>query len=345
MSFLRSLMTDLRERQVLPAVLLLLVLAIAIPVLGPKVLSNSAPPGPVTVPPVATAPPKGTLAPDQELLTVQTPPAQTYVTYKGTEQDPFLTASSPTPHPSAPSSKSAGSVGKPKSKPAGGTSPASHSGSGPHTTVTAPTQHSGGSGAKGSGAPHPAPSSLAKDQVYTVNVTTGYGSQSETLQNVERLTPLPANVAAEVVYLGVMKGGKSAAFLLTGSVSAKASVAGSVTCEPSAADCEVVELPVGAQLTLTPTSSTSGAAIFTLKLTAIGASTLGSHSAAMQAREAAAPAGEAILAASISPVLASFFYDSNTGALVYEPQSSVGTSGASGSTGGSGASGATGASG
>ena len=178
-----------------------------------------------------------------------------------------------------------------------------------------------------------------------MNVSASYGNQTEKLDNLERLTPLPPNTAAEVVFLGVMKGGKSAAFLLTGSVAAKRTVTGSVACKPSATNCEVVELPVGAQLTLTPSSSSSGASTFTLKLTAIGATKLSSASAAAQARQSAASSGEAILGASTSAVLASFVYDAARGALVHEPQNQVGTSGATGTSGASSPSGSSGSTG
>ncbi len=86
------------------------------------------------------------------------------------------------------------------------------------TTPQAPASGSGSKSGSGSTSPKPAPSSLASDQIYTVNVSASYGSQTGTLDNLERLTPLPPNIAAEVVFLGVMKGAKDAAFLLTGSV-------------------------------------------------------------------------------------------------------------------------------
>ncbi len=360
MTFLRSLMTDLRERQVLPAVLLLVVLAVAIPVGGTILYSKSSAPAPVIVPPVNAAPPKGTPPPAQELLTVQAPPAQKSVTFKGVERDPFASASAASSGGSSNSgsgsSAKSGSSSTPRSTPkTGSTAKAgsnSHTRTGTHThtgsgsgIVTVPRAPSSGSGSKSGSAstsPKPAPSSLGSDEVYTVNVSASYGDQTAKLDNLERLTPLPPNTAAEVVFLGVMKGGKKAAFLLTGAVAVKRTMTGSVTCKPSASDCEVVELPVGAQLTLTPSPSSSGVSTFTLKLSAIGATKLSSAAAAAQARQSAAAAGEAILGASTSSVLASFVYDAGQGALVYEPQNQVGTSGATGTSGASGSSGSTG---
>jgi hypothetical protein len=353
MIFLRSLMTDLRERQVLPAVLLLIVLAVAIPVAGTAVFSKSAAPLPVTVPPVDAAPPKGILPPAQELATAQTAPTQKHVAFKGTEQDPFGVPKSSASVSSSPSgSSSSSSSGSATIKPATSTptstiSPSTSTSTGSGSSISPPTANPSSPGKKSSSGPKPAPSSLASDQVYTVDVSSSYGSQTETLDNVERLTPLPPNLGAEVVFLGVMKGGKSAAFLLTGSVGAQATSTGSTTCEPSKSDCEVIEMPVGAQLTLTPTASAaaSGASTFTLKVAAIGAANLASAATATAARQSAASAGEAILTASTSAALASFFYDTKLGALVYEPETGIGTSGSSGSTGTTAGTGSTGSSG
>ena len=313
------------------------------------------------VPPVNAAPPKGTPPPAQELLTVQAPPAQKSVNFKGVERDPFASGSAASSGGSSNSgsgsSAKSGSSSTPVSTPKTGskaktgsnthTGSATHKGSG-SGIVTVPHAPSSGSGSKsgsGSTTPKPAPSSLASDELYTVDVSASYGNQTEKLDNLERLTPLPPNTAAEVVFLGVMKGGKKAAFLLTGAVAVKRTVTGSVTCKPSASDCAGVELPIGAQLTLTPSASSSGVSTFTLKLSAIGATKLSSAAAAAQARQSAAAAGEAILGASTSSVLASFVYDASQGALVYEPQNQVGTSGATGTSGASSPSGSSGSTG
>lgn len=348
MSFIRSLITDLRERQVLPAVLLLVVLVIAIPVVGSMIFSKSSPPGPVSVTPVTVTPPHGVPSPATELATAQTPPVYHWVQFTGAEPNPFAapasgsvatsSAKSPTSSSTGSSTKKSSttktsSSGGSTSKPPTSIHPKGSTGSGSKTGSTTPT---------GSTSPKPAPSSLSSDEVYTVNLATSYGSESGTLDNVERLTPLPPNVTAEVVFLGVMKGGKSAAFLLTDAIDAKTQASGKVTCVPSASDCEVIELPVGSVLTFTPDSSSSGISTFTLKVSAIGAQKLASASAAEQARQAAAAAGQALITASTSAALASFFYDDSIGALVYEPQTGIGSSGSTGTSGSSGASGATG---
>jgi len=351
MSFLQSLVKDLRERQVLPAVLLLVVLVIAIPVVGVALLSHSSAPEPVNVPPVNVSPPHGVPAPGQELATVQAPPTQRSVVFTGSEPNPFQTsASQPSGSSSSPSSKGSSS---PSSHPKGASStPSSSSHPGGSSSSPSSGSHSGGS-SSGSGTPKPsstsskqtsAPSSLGSDEVYTVNVTTTYGSEKDQLNDLERLTPLPANVA-EVVFLGVMKGGKRAAFAFTGAVPVKATAGGPFTCEPSTSDCSVVELPVNSQLTLTPDPANPSYSTFTLEVSAIGAQKLASPAAAKQARESTSAQGQALVTASTSAALASFFYNVDLGALTYQPQSSIGATGPSGATGPIGVPGATGSSG
>jgi hypothetical protein len=86
--FLHTLMADLRERQILPAVVLLAILAVVIPVGASKVLSK------VTVPqvhvPATVLPalPKGLLSPAKELDVVDATP-QSQVVRGGAEPNPF----------------------------------------------------------------------------------------------------------------------------------------------------------------------------------------------------------------------------------------------------------------
>ena len=65
MSFFKTLQTDLRERQIFPAVVVLAVLAIAIPIAAPVVLGKvSTPPAaPAVTAPVA--PPAGVASPQR----------------------------------------------------------------------------------------------------------------------------------------------------------------------------------------------------------------------------------------------------------------------------------------
>jgi len=325
MNFLRPLAADLRERQVLPAVVLLAVLAIGIPLYASIELAKS--PAPVTInpAPVDATPPAGAPAPGQALLTVETPQPQGYTVYKGQEPNPFRTATSP----ATSSSKSSPAV----TTPAKTTTPTTvvpavtpkstapkPKATAPKTKSTAPKSES-------------APAKLSDDESYAINAVTSYGSQTDTLDDVERLTPLPANVDGEIVYLGVTHHGEKAVFLLTQAVAAKLTASSSVKCLPSQSACQVIELEPGQHFELTPTGGNGSLAAFTFKLSSIKASTYGSSSAAKSARTSVSVAGQLIVAQSTSTVLPSFVYDAGTGALLYKPGTTSGATGATGTTG------------
>jgi hypothetical protein len=181
-----------------------------------------------------------------------------------------------------------------------------------------------------------------------VDVETSYGSQEDDLIDLQRLTPLPANSPAEVVYLGVLKGGKKAAFLLTGAVPGTLKKSSGVTCLPSKADCQIAELDPGAQIEIVPAHGQSSVSSFTLELGDIGDETYHSAGDATNARANVSDSGKQILATSTSTELGKFFYDMGLGALVYSAPgggSTTGVTGSSGSTGASGASGSSGSSG
>jgi hypothetical protein len=80
--------------------------------------------------------------------------------------------------------------------------------------------------------------------VATYRVTLRFGStdgERRNLRNVARLTALPNATHPVVAYLGVLRDGKTAAFL----VSSNASASGNGECKPSASDCKTIELRAG----------------------------------------------------------------------------------------------------
>jgi hypothetical protein len=336
MSFLRSLAADLRERQVLPAVLLLVVLALAIPIFAGIALSKSSVPPPIPTAPVNASPPKGLPAPSQETLLAEAPPTQKWRVYKGTEPNPFR------PAPTAASTTAASSTTTASTTPTptpATTTPATTT---PATTTPATTTPN--TKTVTTRTTTSAPSSLGSDEAYAIDGTASYGSEQDTLDNIQRLTPLPANIAAEVVYLGVVKGGKRAAFLLTDAVAAKLTSSGSVKCVPSPSNCEVIELTSGEQLTLAPSASGTGISTFTFKLNSIHAQKFAKSAQASAARQSASATGSQFIAQSTSIGLASFFYSANLGALLYAKPVTAGSTGSSGVSGSSGSSGSSGVS-
>jgi hypothetical protein len=325
MSFLRSLYADLRERQMLPAVVLLLILAIAIPVAGGAVFSKSAAPGPVSEPPVATTTPPGTPAPDQALAAVNTAPSQTSEVFKGQEPNPFRaarksTTSTATTTPAVTTTTPAVTTTTPTTTP----TTTVHSTT-PSTTTTKPAP-------KEIWLPK-APSSLADDQAYVADVVTTYAGKTHTSDDLQRLAPLPANATSEVVFLGVMKGGKRAAFLLTGAVPAALASFATDPCIPSPTACQVIEVGVGHSFSLTPPKRDGQASKLTIALHALHAFRFSSSAEAAGTRDAASAAGEQLISSSSSTALADFFFDRSIGALIYEAPTTAGSTGSSGATG------------
>jgi hypothetical protein len=323
-NFLRSLAADLRERQVLPAVVLLALLAIGIPVYASVALSKSPAVVVIDPAPVDATPPHGTPAPGQELAIVQAAQSQRYTVYKGQEPNPFGAAASTAP---AKSSSTTSSTSTSTTTPVKTTTPAPTP-TPTKTTTTKPTV------TPKSTAPssESAPAKLSDDEAYTIDGSSSYGSETDTLDDIQRLAPLPANVDAEIVYLGVTHHGEKAAFLLTGAVPADLTASASATCLPSLSNCQVILLEPGQQLELKPTGASGSTATFTFKLSSIRAASYGSSAAAKSARTSTSAAGAQIVSASTSTTLASFFFDAGTGALLYQPGAPAGTTGATGAT-------------
>jgi hypothetical protein len=95
MKFLRTLLADLRDRQILPAMVLLTLLAIAIPVGATIVLRKAAVQPPATQVPQAVTPARGLPAPTAELTVLNGTPVKP-VTRHGAEPNPFQQAAGAT---------------------------------------------------------------------------------------------------------------------------------------------------------------------------------------------------------------------------------------------------------
>ena len=166
-----------------------------------------------------------------------------------------------------------------------------------------------------------------------------------------RLAPLPAAESPELIFLGVLQGGKKAAFLFTNSVKVSNQSGSQLTCLPSADDCQIVELSPGQGMKLAPTANAALIATFTFELMSIGAVDYSSASAAQQARDAVSTPGQTLLPLSNSTVLKTLRFEDKIGALVHQnppsspPAGATGSSGSTGSTAATGSSGSTGATG
>jgi hypothetical protein len=372
MKFLRTLLTDLRERQILPAVVLLAVLAVAIPIGASILLSKVSAPAPVSIIEPRVVLPKGVVAPSKELAALTTVTPVSSITRRGSEPNPFREAGgssgSSTPAASTPSkaatttkTKSTTTTTPAKTTPAkttpakttpakttpaktpATTTPAKTK---PATGSTTPSGSSGGSGiTPATTTPTTGPASLKSTQAYSVNIDTKDANGLHVLTDVVRLAPLPAAESPELIYLGVLQGGKKAAFLFTNSVKVSNQTGSQLTCLPSADDCQLVELSPGQGMKLAPTSNAALITTFSFELMSIGVIDYSSADAAQQARDAVSTAGQTLLPLSNSTELQTLRFDDKIGALVHQNAPSSPSAGATGSSGSSGSTAATGSSG
>jgi hypothetical protein len=378
MRFLHTLQADLRERQIFPAVVVLAVLAIAIPIAAPMLLSGYTTVAPAPLVPEHVSLPKGVASPSQELIVLNTPPAVQSNTRTGAEPNPFRetgaaatggAASTSTPNtPSAPAKSSVTTTTKTssttttrktstgssssKTTPVKSTPPKKTTPKPKSTTPKRPTKPSSGTGGKpvppAIATPTTGPATLKSTQAYSVNIDTKDATGTHALSDVVRLAPLPAAQSPEVIYLGVVTGGKKAAFLFTNAVKVSGAAGNDLTCLPNNDDCQIVELSPGQGMSLTPTSNTALISTFTFELMSISAQNFSSASAATQSRDAVSSAGQTLLPLYASSALQTLRFDDKTGALVHHSApagGSGGSTGSSGSTSATGATGTTGASG
>ena len=358
MKLIRGMLTDLRERQILPAVVLLVLLAFAVPIGASIILSKVTTPAATAVAPNTVKIPAGLPSPADELAVLNGTPTRS-VTRHGTPSDPFggsgssssgsnsgsgsSTPTPPTPPPAVHTTTTvtvthtavAHTVTRTQ------TTTATHTKTEPaktKTTTTTTSTSTSASKTTGSGTPLTGPASLSSDQAYTVTLDTKDAQGTHVLSNVVRLAPLPAAQSPEVVFLGVLKGGKKAVFLFANPINFTGS--GDETCLPAPADCQIIELGPGQGMKLAPASNTALIATFTFAVGSIGAKSYSSASAALNARNATSSSGQTLLPLIGSTELADFHFDSAIGALSFKSGSSG--SGATGSNGTSALVGATG---
>ena len=356
MNFFKTLQADLRERQIFPAVVVLAVLAIGIPLAAPILFGKVTTPaaGSTVVPQVR--PPAGVATPQQELADLGTAPATRSILRRGTEPDPFRQSSSASGKTAASSGgSSAGSTSTSTTPAKTTTKTTTTKTTTPKTTTPSTTGSTGSTGSTSTpaqGSPVTGPASLKSDQAYTVDIDTKDAQGVHTLSDVVRLAPLPAAQSPEVIYLGVLKGGKKAAFLFTNTIAVSSKSAAGLTCLPSNSACQIIELSPGDGMSLYPTSNSALIATFSFELVSIGAKSYSSAAAATQARDAVSTAGQTLLPLSNSSELSTLTFSDKLGALVHHAApsggsggGSRGSSGPSGATGSTGSTGATGASG
>ncbi len=312
--FFASLKEDLLGKRMLPFLVVLavvLVAAVGYAVLGGG--SSTAPP-PVTasVSPGASAA-VGDIAVSQAPANPNQPVSETTEgtskQHHGIAHDPF------TPLPAAKTASSAStkssttsSSSSPSTTPSAGATPSAPSSGG--TTPTTPKE-----------------TTPAKPKVYVhYHVTAQLGvvpvvaegapaqpAQLKTYQDMALDEPLPGKANPQLVYLGVvLHTGKEALFGLTGA----AILHGSGSCQPSATQCQAVDLQVGQSETLEVVEADGSTVTYELKLVSIGKTTSTASTARVRdAFRAQAKAGREL--ARRAPKLAELRYSPWGGGFVF----------------------------
>jgi hypothetical protein len=304
---LDSIKTDLLSRRMLP---LLVGVAVALVAAAAYALSagsssGGANPSPVpspSLPPVASTLHVAVASTNPHAALAETPGGKQYQS-RGSTRNPFAPLASPPPAKS-------GTTGSSGSSP-GSSSPGSSSGG------------SGSSGSAGGSTPAPPTPTLPKPKPVHVGLTstqsyavalslTTSGGGLNTVDSLERLSVLPSDQQPLLVYLGVLKGGRDALFVVQpGTV-----VSGPGTCTPGPTDCEILSL---AQEQIESLAVSTGNATSNVALFAVNAITADGHASVAAAhharREASAP-GRSLLAASTLPALPLFQYQPDVGAVV-----------------------------
>ncbi len=266
--FLSSLKEDLLGKRMLPFLVVFavaLVAAVGYAVLGG---GSSAAPAPVTASaPTGASAAVGDISVSQAPANPNQPVSETT---EGTSKQHHGIAHNPfTPLPEAKKASSAST-----------TSSTTSSSPSPSTTPSAGSTPS----APSSGGTTPKETTPAKPKVYVhYHVTAQLGvvpvvaegapaqpAQLKTYPDMALDEPLPGKANPQLVYLGVvLRTGKEALFGLTGA----AILHGSGSCQPSATQCQAVDLQVGQSETLEVVEADGSTVTYELKLTSISKTT------------------------------------------------------------------------
>lgn len=310
---LESIKSDLLSRRMLP-----LLAGVAVALVGAAAYalsassSGGASPSPapsVSLPPTASTLHVAVASVNAHAALAETPGGKRYQSAGGSSRNPFAALTPP------PASKS-GTTG-----PAGSSSGSSSASTGSSPSGSGSAGGSSTGSTPGAGAP-PAPilpkpkpihAGLTSTQSYSVALssTTAAGGL-DTIDSLERLSVLPSERQPLLVYLGVLKGGRDALFVVQpGTV-----VSGPGVCLPGPTDCEILSL---AQEQIESLAQSTGSGSSTVALFAVNAITVDGHAsvtAANRARREASAAGRSLLAASTLAALPLFEYQTRVGAVV-----------------------------
>lgn len=324
MNLLQIVMNDLRERRLWPVAVALALALVAVPVALSRAGSptSSAPPAPSEPAPTVAG-----------LPAVSVKQGATPHQLTGSPRDPFLQpapawASAPKTTTTVTSTSSAS--GKSGTSAAGSSpSSASASGSGgastPSTSGTPSTSPSGGPSGHPVPFPRPnhgrPPGTLSPTQSYAVSLSvTNAAGGVDTVDPLQRLSPVPSQDQPQLIELGVLKGGGRVLFV----VQPGTGLSGPGVCTPAPTDCEILSLAAGEVESITVPQSDGSVQNVMFSATSIYAQNHPSAAAAARARRAVNPVGARLLSHSSYDSLALFPYDAGQGVILDQRDLTVG---------------------
>ncbi|MEX1141689.1 MAG: hypothetical protein WD993_02245 [Thermoleophilaceae bacterium] len=227
---LQDLWYDLREKRLLPVVLVLALGIVAIP----AVMMKSSAPAPT---PTATVAPAEEEAPRVELHT-----ENASASGKGSSLD-VLAERNPFKPPK--SVTSTGGSATASSATAGASDEGSDEGSGGSGEAGSGGDATGDSGDGGSvtPAPEPVPDPVTTAYSYVADVTFWNGNQRRTIKGLRKLDMLPSQAAPVLIFMGTGPKGGNAVFLVDSTLKA----AGEGRCKPGPANCAFVQIGPGSE--------------------------------------------------------------------------------------------------
>ncbi|MDQ6608092.1 MAG: hypothetical protein M3Z06_16290 [Actinomycetota bacterium] len=303
MTYVKQILTELREKRLWPVAAVLILALIAVPTLLAK-SSGQAP----AAPPPQSAP----AAADTAVPAVSVESTATNSKLKGRARDPFLQqklAAAAKPASTATTKSSGGSTG---------TSGGSTTSAGSKSTTSSTTTTGSGTGSTPPAVfptikPKPAPTGLTATETYRVTIaTTNSSGGLDTTDSVERLSVLPSQRQPLLVELGVLQGGRRVLF----AVQPGTIVRGPGTCVPGSIDCELISLAPGQIEGLSSESRSGVVGVAQYAVTAIGVDKHPSVATADRARRTESAAGRRLLDNSTLTSLSLFRYSPSLGAIV-----------------------------
>lgn len=295
MSFLKSIVVDLREKRLWPVAAALCAALVAVPV----VLAKSTPAAPVSALPQATP----AASPATAVAAVSVDSAVTHSRLIGPAHDPF--SQQKLPGGPAKTTKTTSSASLSAERKTDSTNRG--------TSTSTSTGTSTGTGTATTATPKP---SLAYF-VYSVDIRFGKaGSHVRTYTDVARLTPFPSANTPVLVFLGVKTDGKTLVFL----VSSFASPTGDGSCAPSKGHCNFLDLKAGQPELLLVRNANGSLAVDRLEVAAIRLTSTPSLENARLAYARVSSAGQRIVsrARRHSATLRALSYSPDSGLLSQE---------------------------